>query len=92
MERRNRYKDFERATAMLLLVAALDFVIYLICAFSGVLWLQIITAIIAILLPAFCLLQLYLTQEILKQRSLWLTTGFGGIFLCTLVSILVNYP
>ena len=36
--------------------------------------------------------QLYLTGEFKRRRSLWMVTGFAGIVLCILVSLLVNYP
>jgi hypothetical protein len=33
-----------------------------------------------------------MAKEILRQRSLWMTMGFVGIFLCTVVSLIANYP
>ena len=32
------------------------------------------------------------SRELLKQRSLWITMGFFGILICTIVSLIVNYP
>ena len=92
MARNGGFKEFEKAMTLLLLCAAAAFVFFLVNAAMGITWMQVITGIVAIGLPIFCLVQLYLTKELLKQRSLWLTTGFGGIALCTLVSIIANFP
>lgn len=92
MAKPNSYQQFERQLTFALIGCAVVFVLYLIFAALGIIWLKVITAIIAILLPCLCLVFLYMTQELLKQRSLWLTTGFLGIFLCTLVSLIANFP
>ena len=92
MAQQNRYKDLERCLIIFLIASLIDFVLFLIFSGSGILWLKVITAIFAILMPGLCLALLYLTKELLKQRSLWLTAGFFGIFLCTVVSLIANYP
>lgn len=92
MAKRNRYQDLERLLTGLLIASAVDFILFLIFAGTGVIWLKVITAIFAILMPVLCLGLLYMTQELLKQRSLWLTMGFFGIFLCTVVSLIANFP
>ncbi len=92
MAKRNRYQDLERLLTGLLIASAVDFVLFLIFAGTGVIWLKVITAIFAILMPVLCLGLLYMSQELLKQRSLWLTMGFFGIFLCTVVSLIANFP
>ena len=92
MAQQNRYKDLGRCLIIFLIASLIDFVLFLIFSGSGILWLKVITAIFAILMPGLCLALLYLTKELLKQRSLWLTAGFFGIFLCTVVSLIANYP
>ena len=92
MANNKRYRDLERYMTIALVASAVIFVLYLIFSAAGVIWLKVITAIFAILLPLLSLALLYLTQELLKQRSLWLTTGFFGVFLCTLVSLIANFP
>lgn len=92
MANRSRYKDLEQYMAISLIASAADFILYLIFAGTGIIWLKVITAIFAILMPVLCLALLYLTKELLKQRSLWLTAGFFGIFLCTVVSLIANFP
>ena len=92
MANRNRYKEMEQYLTIFLITSAIDFILFLIFAGTGIIWLKVITAIFAILMPVLCLALLYLTKELLKQRSLWLTTGFFGIFLCTVVSLIANFP
>lgn len=91
-ERRNRYKDLEQLMTVLLIAAALDFLLFLIFSGIGVLWIKVVTAIFAILMPLLCLAFLYLSKELLRQRSLWLTTGFAAILVCTIVSLICNFP
>ena len=92
METSNRYKDLEKLMTTLLIASAVDFVLFLIFAGTGVIWLKVITAIFAIIMPVLCLALLYMSKELLKQRSLWMTMGFVGVFLCTVVSLIANYP
>ena len=92
MASQNRYKEMEQYLTIFLIASTVDFILYLIFAGAGIIWLKVITAIFAILLPVLCLTLLYLTKELLKQRSLWMTTGFFGIFLCTVVSLIANFP
>lgn len=92
MAQRNRYQDLSRLMTIALIIAAVFFVLYLIFAGVGIIWAKVLTAILAILVPVLCLGFLYMSQELLKQRSLWLTTGFGGILVCTVVSLLTNFP
>lgn len=92
MAKRSRYKDMERGMTILLIASALDFILFLVFAGMGILWLKVITAIFAILMPVLCLSFLFLSRELLKQRSLWITMGFFGILICTIVSLIVNYP
>ena len=92
MAKRSRYQDLERLLTGLLIASAVDFILFLIFAGTGIIWLKVITAIFAILIPVLCLGLLYMSQELLKQRSLWLSMGFFGIFLCTVVSLIANFP
>ena len=78
MANRSRYKDLEKMMTLLLIASALDFVLYLVFAGAGIVWLKVITAIFAILMPVLCLGFLYMSKELLKQRSLWMSVGFAG--------------
>ena len=92
MAQRNRYQDLTRLMTAALIGSAAFFVLYLIFAGIGIVWVKVLTAIFAILVPVLCLGFLFMSQELLKQRSLWLTTGFGGVLICTVVSLITNFP
>ena len=51
-----------------------------------------ITVIIALAVSALCLAYLYKLGEFKKARSRWLVMGFAAIILCTLVSLVLNFP
>lgn len=88
----SRYRQMERYMTAAMIADGVIFLIYLFSAGFGVIWLKVLTAIIALLGSALCLGFLYLTGEYNRQRSLWLTVGFGCVIVVTLVSILCNYP
>ena len=93
MERNhNRYKELERNLTYAIVTDAVIFVLYLIFAGAGIVWLKVITSILAILLSGLCLYTLYISKELLRQRSLWITAAATAIILCTIVSLLLNYP
>lgn len=91
-KKRNRYKEMERYLTYAIIADAVLFVLYLLFAGFGLGWLKIITAVLAIILSVLGVGYLYLTGELLKLRSRWLTFGFAAIALVILVSLLVNYP
>lgn len=88
----NRYKDLERYITLALIVSALLFIIFLIASGCGILWLKIVSAIFAILIPGLCLYVLYSTKELLRQRSLWMSVGAAAIIICILFSLILNFP
>ncbi len=92
MAKRNRYRDLEQKMTLLIFADAAIFVLYLLFAGLGVIAMKVITAIIALLGSALMLGFLYMNGEILKKRSLWMSAAFAAIFLCTLVSLITNFP
>ena len=86
------YRFFEQLMTILLFVALAFFVLYLIMAGIGAVAMKIVFAILIFLLCGVCLFTLYTSQEWLKTRSLWLTAANCSLVLCTLVSLLCNYP
>lgn len=68
------------------------FIIYLIAAGNGIIWLKVIIAILTILLSLLCLGFLYLSQEILRPRSLWMSVTAAAIAICLLFSLILNFP
>lgn len=86
------YRFFEQVMTILLFVTIAFFVLYLIMAGIGAMAGKIIFAILIFLISGVCLFTLYSSKELLKSRSLWITSAFCSLVLLTLVSLLCNYP
>ncbi len=92
MAKRNRYKEMETILTALLISCTVIFVLYLIVAGAGILWLKVLTSVLIFLISGCCLALLYMTKELLRPRSLWMTSGFFSLILCTLVSLILAFP
>ena len=92
MAKRNRYREMESKMTLVLLSAAVFFILYLVCASFGLNVLKYILAVVSIVACAACLAWLYLTGEFKRRRSLWMVTGFISIIACLLVSMILKYP
>ena len=92
MATRMRYKQIDQLLTRVIIADTAVFVLYLIFAGFGLSVLKLIFAIMAILVSGLCLAYLYKMGEFKKARSRWLVMGFGAIILCTLVSLILNYP
>ena len=92
MAKRNRYRELESLMTKVILADAFVFVLYLIFAANDLGTLKVISSIIAIAVSLLSLGWLYLTGEFKRRRSLWMVTGFIGIILCVLVSLLLGFP
>ena len=92
MAKRNRYREMENKMTLVLLSAAVFFILYLVCASAGLAVLKYILAIVSIIASALCLAWLYITGEFKRRRSLWMVTGFISIIACLLVSMILKYP
>ena len=91
-ERKNRYKQMEGLLSIAIIVEAILFVAYLICAGCGVTWAKVFLAILCVLLSTGTLAVLYMTKELLRSRSLWMTLAAGAVLVCLLFSLVLNYP
>lgn len=89
---KNRYKEMEKYMTVALVSAAVLFMIYLFSAGFGIIWLKVLTAIIAILDCGLCLAYLYLTKLLLAPRSLWMTAAAGSVIICLLFSLILGFP
>lgn len=89
---KNRYREMEYYMTIALIANLLSFILFLIAAGSGTIWLKVICAIVTILLSGLCLTVLYLSKELLRQRSLWMTTAAAAILLCLIFSLILNFP
>lgn len=90
--KQNRYREMERILTIALIADAAVFLLYLLVAGFGVVWLKVITAIVAIVGSGLCLVLLHFSGELLRQRSLWMSVGFAAVVICLLFSLLLNYP
>ncbi len=91
-KRNSRYRQFDQMMTRVVLGDVFVFLLYLLCAATGIGFLKGLTAVVAILGSGLCIGYLYLTQEWLKKRSLWMTLSFGAIALLTLVSLICKVP
>lgn len=87
-----RFRQTEKMITAVLIAATVLFIIYLIAAGCGVLWLKTVTAIITILVCGLCLAYLYLTKLLLRPKTLWMTTAAGALLICLLFSLILNFP
>ena len=91
-KRNNRYFQMRKVMSFVLLGDFAAFILYLIGAALGIGWLKILTSIITILVSLLSLGYLYLTQEIFKKRSLWMTAAALAILFSVLYSLALNFP
>lgn len=92
MDNNTRYKQMELYMICALVADAGIFLLYLIFSGFGIIWLKVITAILCFLLSAACLALLYISKELLRQRSLWMSTAAAAIIVCLLFSLILNFP
>ena len=88
----NRYKEMERYMTYTLCIDTIVFILYLLVAGNGIIWLKVILTLLCFAISGALLWFLYATRELLKQRSLWITTGATAIAICLLFSLLLNFP
>lgn len=87
-----RFKQMEKMMSAILIAATIFFIIYLIAAGSGVIWLKVTMAIITILICCLCLAYLYMAKLLTRPRTLWMTTAAGALLICLLFSLILNFP
>lgn len=93
MDRRKaRYKKMETMMAAVLCLDAVIFVAYLIFAGAGMITMKVISAIICFLISGVVLYFLYMTRELLRKRSIWMTLAAACIILCVLASLILKFP
>lgn len=88
----NRYKLMERYMTITLCLDTAVFILYLIFAGIGIVWLKVIFALVCLALSSYLVWLLYASKELLRQRSLWITTGVAAIVVCLLFSLILNFP
>ncbi len=92
MAKRNRYREMESLMTKIILADAFVFVLYMVFAARDMGALKIVTAIVSLVVSGLSLGWLYITGEFQRRRSLWMITGFVGIIVCLLVSLILGFP
>ena len=90
--RRSRYKKMETMVTGILCLDAAIFIAYLIFAGLGMIALKVISAILCILISCLVLYYLYMTRELLRRRSLWMTLAAACVIVCIVASLVLNFP
>lgn len=88
----NKYKVFEQFMTIALCADAVAFILYMIFAGLGIIWLKVILSLVCFALSGYILWVLYNSKELLRQRSLWMTVGAGAIAFCLFMSLVLNFP
>lgn len=88
----SRYKQMETIMTAVLILDAVVFIAYLIFAGIGMIGLKAVTAVLCFLISGAALYFLYMTRELLRKRSIWMTLAAVCIIICLLVSLLVRFP
>lgn len=92
MKKRNRYQAMEQNMIYVLSAIFILFLLYLIVSALSILWLKIVLSVLIIPACVLCLVFLYLTNELLRPRSIWMTTAAGSILICHIVSLFLQFP
>ena len=91
-QRKTRFRDFERYITVCLAIATILFISFLSAAGAGNVGLTIFLAILAVADCGYCLWLLYKKRELLRRRSLWMSAWAACVIICTLASIILNFP
>jgi len=90
--RRARYKRMETMVTGILCLDAVIFIAYMIFAGLGMIALKVVSAVLCILISGLVLYYLFMTRELLRKRSLWMTLAAACLILCLIVSLVLNFP
>ena len=91
-KKKSRYQQMQTYITRAVFLALAAFILYLIVAGAAIIWLKVCLAVIIFLGCGGILAFLYLCGELLRKRSLWMSAAAAAIFLCTLMSLILNYP
>lgn len=87
-----RFKQAEKLMTYALITALVIFVIYLIAAGSGVIWLKVLTSIFVLIICGLCLAYLKLANLLTRPKTFWMTTAAVAMIFCLLFSLILNFP
>ena len=92
VKKNSRYKKLEAIMTIVLGVDILLFIAYLVFAGLGMIAMKVIAAILCVLISGLVLYYLYLSKELLRKRSVWMTLAAACIIICLLFSLVLNFP
>lgn len=90
--RRNQFKVLERNLTMVIFADLILFVLTLAAGGTGIGWLKIIVGLATMVISGLGVGFLVLINEHKRRRSWWMLAAFGSMLLCTLVSLITNFP
>lgn len=90
--RRSKFRALERSLTMVIFADLVLFALTLAAGGVGIGWLKIVVGILTVLISGLGCTFLVLINEHKRRRSWWMLSAFGSMLLCTLVSLITNYP
>ena len=90
--KKTRYQKMEAIVTGVLCFDTVIFIAYLFLAGTGMIAMKAITAIFAFLISGAVLYLLYVTRELLRKRSIWMTLAAACIILCLVISLILHFP
>lgn len=90
--RRSRFRELERGLTMVIFADLVLFALTLAAGGVGIGWLKIVVGILTVLISGLGCAFLVLINEHKRRRSWWMLSAFASLLVCTLVSLITNYP
>lgn len=90
--KRSRYKQMEIMVTAVLCIDAVIFLAYLIFAGIGMIGMKVTAAVFCFLISGAVLYFLYMTRELLRKRSMWMSLAAACIIICILASLILRFP
>lgn len=92
MKDKNRYAIMEKYLTFAIFIATAFFLLFLFSSGYAIIWLKVICATISLLIPACSAIYLFLVKEYRKRRSRWMMAASAALIICTLFSLILNFP
>lgn len=92
MNKKARFKRMEMSITAALCLNTAIFVAYMVFAGLGMVGLKIVTAVFCYLISGAVLYYLFMTRELLRRRSFWMTVAAVCMILCLTVSLILKFP
>ena len=92
MNKKTRYKKMELLITAALCLDAAIFLAYMIFAGMGMIGLKVVTAVLCFLISGAVLYFLFMSRELLRRRSFWMTVAAACVIICLLFSLILKFP